>query len=355
MGFRRIDPWGVFPTCLGGTVPAFYRGMKQNTEVCVNDSQSPEKDKKDWLECLRSRTMGHKFLYESSRQAARWLEVHRSFSPARTDQAVLQMYATGFSKVAEGWRGSLVQLIGLGCGGGHKEVQLALALESRRHKVRFIAADASLPLVLSARHRFAAVMANPAQHIVAGWVVDIAEADLAGSLEDLAGPGKRLITFFGMIPNFEPHIIFPRLTPLLREGDQLLLSANLAPGPDYRAGVERILPLYDNSPTRRWLIGPLEAVGLSDEDARLDFSLVSPPQHCDLIRVQADLTFSRQVAIESEGQVFEYDQGQLFQLFYSYRYTPGNLAETAGHYGLRIEKSWVAPSGEEGLFLMGRS
>ncbi len=347
--------YGVFsPLAWLSAQPHFKGGMKQNMEVWVNDSQSPEKDMKDWLECLRSRTMVHKFLYESSRQAARWLEVHRAFSPARTDQAVLQMYGSAFTKVAEGWRGSSVQLIGLGCGGGHKEVQLALALESRRHKVRFLAADASLPLVLSARHRFAAVMANPAQHIVSGWVLDIAEADLVGSLEELAGSEKRLITFFGMVPNFEPDIIFPRLASLLREGDQLLLSANLAPGPDYRAGVERILPLYDNSPTRRWLIGPLEAVGVSEEDARVDFSLVSRPPHGDLIRVQADLTFLRKVAVESEGEVFEYDQGQVFQLFYSYRHTPENLASTLGQYGLKIEKSWVAPSGEEGLFLLGR-
>lgn len=329
--------------------------MKQNTEVWVNHSQLPEKYLRDWLECLSSRTMQHKFLYESSRQAARWLDVHQAFSPARRDPAVLQMYATGFAEVAQNWRGSPVQLLGLGCGGGHKEVQLAVALELRRHKVHFVAADVSLPLVLTARHRFAAIMPNPSQHVVSGWVVDLAEADLAGSVSDVAGTGKRLVTFFGMIPNFEPQFIFPRLAKLVRAQDRLLMSANLAPGADYRAGVESILPLYDNSPTRRWLLGPLEATGLVEEDVELNFTLKSTSPHTELLRVQADLTFLRPVQIESEGQDFRYEQGGHFQLFYSYRYTPENLSATLGRYGMTIEQSWLAPSGEEGLFLIGRS
>ena len=56
-----------------------------------------------------------------------------------------------------------------------------------------------------------------------------------------------------MMPNSEPDLILPRLAGVVRRQDIMLLSANLAPGPDYEAGVRRVLPLYDNGLTRDWL------------------------------------------------------------------------------------------------------
>ena len=43
-------------------------------------------------------------------------------------------------------------------------------------------------------------------------------------------PGKlpRIVTFFGMLPNFEPDEVLPRLADLIKPGDWLLVSANLA-------------------------------------------------------------------------------------------------------------------------------
>src|SRR5207237_1110942 len=95
-------------------------------------------------------------------------------------------------------------------------------------------------------------------------VCDLAStADLASVLEHNCVPeASRLITFFGMMPNFEPHLILPRLASVLRADDFLLLSANLAPGPDYAAGVQKILPLYDNALTRDWLLTFLLDLGL---------------------------------------------------------------------------------------------
>jgi len=42
-----------------------------------------------------------------------------------------------------------------------------------------------------------------------------------------------LVTFFGMIPNFESQEILPKLASLIRSKDFLLFSANLAPGENY--------------------------------------------------------------------------------------------------------------------------
>jgi len=82
-----------------------------------------------------------------------------------------------------------------------------------------------------------------------------------------------LITFFGMIPNFEPQLILPRLAALVRPADHLLFSANLAPGSDYAAGVRQVLPLYDNALTRDWLMTFLTDLGVERDDGELRFSI----------------------------------------------------------------------------------
>ncbi len=126
-------------------------------------------------------------------------------------------------------------------------------------------------------------------------VCDLASADdLPAVLDALPVPeAARLITFFGMIPNFEPQVILPRLAGLLRPGDYLLFSANLAPGTDYAAGVQRILPLYDNAPTRDWLMMFLLDLGVAANDGELRFGIEDDPAGSGLKRVAAYFRFAR--------------------------------------------------------------
>src|SRR6185503_18502242 len=104
----------------------------------------------------------------------------------------------------------------------------------------------------------------------------------------------RLVTFFGMLPNFEPQIILPHLAGLIRPGEYLLLSANLAPGPDYAEGVQRILPLYDNALTREWLITFLLDVGVNRNDGEIRFAIENDPANGDLKRIAAYFVFERE-------------------------------------------------------------
>jgi L-histidine N-alpha-methyltransferase len=76
-----------------------------------------------------------------------------------------------------------------------------------------------------------------------------------------------------MIPNLEPDNILPKLAQLVRKDDLLLMSANLAPGGDYLAGVKRVLPGYDNAQTRAWLLAFLYDLGVEAGDGAVDFSI----------------------------------------------------------------------------------
>jgi len=134
-------------------------------------------------------------------------------------------------------------------------------------------------------------------------VCDLATADdLAAVLDQQSNAGlTRLITFFGMIPNFEPQLILPKLAALVRPDDHLLFSANLAPGPDYAAGVQRILPLYDNFLTRDWLMTFLLDLGVEQGDGELRFSIEDEPDGSGLKTGGGEFSF-RSPAPDSIGR-----------------------------------------------------
>jgi hypothetical protein len=162
----------------------------------------------------------------------------------------------------------------------------------------------------------------------------------------------RLFTFFGMIPNFEPRIILPRLASLIRPGDFLLFSANLAPGPDYAAGVRRILPLYDNELTRDWLLTFLLDLGVEKRGGKLDFVIEDDPS--GLKRIAAYFRFIRSRTIMVNTESFKFRRGESIRLFFSYRHTPTLVRRLLARYGFQVMNQWITKSEEEGVFLVCR-
>lgn len=315
--------------------------------VRIHHSQFPDLVRRDLLESIRTRCANHKFHYDSIRQAQQWLALHEQYSPARTDPQCLAIYSASFQQAAGMIADGPVHLIGLGCGGGQKEVALLEHLRQRRIQAHFTASDVSTALVMIARERALKCIGPDRCDTL---VCDLATADdLPGVLEEIAIPGaQRIITFFGLIPNFEPDAILPSLAAMLQPGDILLFSANLAPGDDYGAGVERILPLYDNQLTRDWLMTFLTDLGVESSDGTLKFS-IEEVNGLRRIAVHFEFTQSREIRIDAE--TFQFVPGERFRLFFSYRHTPGTIRERLSREGIRIEEQWIASSGEEGVFL----
>ncbi len=181
----------------------------------------------------------------------------------------------------------------------------------------------------------------------------------AEAIQAFSAPGSggsfRLFTFFGMLPNFEPDVILPRLAALLGPGDQLLLSANLAPGADYAAGVRQILPQYDNELTRDWLLTLLLDLGLEKRDGEIRFTVEDiTAKGADLKRVAAYLQFNRRCELWVDQQRFEFAPDESLRLFFSYRHTPELVRALVRQHGLGVGAQWVADSQQEGVFLVGR-
>ncbi len=137
-----------------------------------------------------------------------------------------------------------------------------------------------------------------------------------------------------MIPNFEPQEILPKLAALVRPKDFLLFSANLAPGKNYAAGVKKVLPQYDNPPTRDWLLTFLLDLGIERGDGRLKFAIETGGG--GLKRIVARFHFTRTARIAIESERFEFRRGESIRLFFSYRYTPALVRKMLERLGLEV-------------------
>jgi uncharacterized SAM-dependent methyltransferase len=336
--------------------------MSSLVQVAVHASQFPEQVRRDLLDSLRTRRVNHKFLYDSVRKTQKWLALHQVFSPSRADANCTATYDRSFAAAAARIAAGRVHLIGLGCGGGQKDTRLLKLLPESGKELVYTPADVSIAMVLEARQT---AMAAVAEGSCLPLVCDLGNADdLDGALDTLSARGAemgrppgfaaRLITFFGMVPNFEPQVIMPRLARLVRPRDYLLLSANLAPGSDYATGVQRILPQYDNSLTRDWLMTFLLDLGVEASDGELAFVVEDDPGGSGLKRVAAYFRFGRLRAIQVEGQRFEFPAGASIRLFFSWRHSPALIKSLLAREGLQVLDQWTTQSEEEGVFLVSR-
>lgn len=325
--------------------------MATSVPVAIHPSQFPKNVRRDLLASLRTRRVNHKFHYDSVKQTQKWLALHEAHSPARYDKNCLTTYDEAFIAAAKKIKNKSVHVIGLGCGGGQKDAQLLKRLQSRGKKISYAPGDVSVAMVLVARA--AALKFLPPEKCFP-FVCDLATTkDLPETLAQSRLPhSASLVTFFGMIPNFEPRQILPKLVTLLRAKDYLLFSANLAPGKNYAAGMKKILPQYDNPLTRDWLTTFLFDLGVEPRDGNLLFSIETGG--LGLQRVMARFHFQRACKIKVSGQEFSFARGAAIRLFFSYRYTPALARRLLGQHGLEVFGEWTTVSEEEGVFLCRR-
>jgi uncharacterized SAM-dependent methyltransferase len=327
--------------------------MRPVAQVTIHRSQFPAAIRQELLDSLRRRQIDHKFLYDGVKQTEKWLALHRAFSPSRIDPDCASTYDCSFHDVLAAVEPSILHLVGLGCGGGQKDTRLLRLLATRGAQVFYTPSDVSAAMVLVARE--AALEIIPPTDC-SPLVCDLAKSDDLPTVLDslVAAEYPRLVTFFGMIPNFEPDAILPRLAALIRPGDLLLFSANLAPGADYSEGLKEILPSYDNDLTRDWLLSFLLDLGLERGDGELQFVIEAGPEDSELKRVAAYFTFTKRRELRVYEQTFAFAPRDQIRVFFSYRHTPALVRRLLGKCGLAVRREWLTRSHEEGVFLVAR-
>ena len=327
--------------------------MSSIAQITIHQSQFPQNVSRELLESLRVRKVNHKFHYDTVKQANKWLAVAAAYAPFHTQSDGAAIYEAAFDAVAQLPLSSSVHIIGLGCGGGQKDAQLLKQLRRDRPRLFYTPSDTSVPMVLVARK---AALELVSESDCFPLVCDLAAAeDIADVLARFPIPQvSRLFTFFGMLPNFEPALVLPRVAALVRPGDSLLLSANLAPGNDYAIGMEQIFRQYANPPTAEWLLTFLLDLGIERGDGNIQFSIEDAPGNADLKRVAAYFEFTGTREINVESQCLVFSPGDSVRLFFSYRHTPSLVQSLLESQGLRVAQQWFTRSAEEGIFLVTR-
>jgi hypothetical protein len=360
--------------------------MSSVVPILVHESQFPQNIRRDLLESLRTRKVNHKFHYESVKQAHQWLALHQKYSPSRRDPDCTRVYDEAFKAAAGNLGTRDVHLIGIGSGGGQKDTRLLGYLRNKRRTTFYTPCDVSNSMVLTAL-KIACGKVHGRQPVVRSsrcslLVCDIANtADLPTVLDGIEvsalaaretgfrpravhgtrrlrhAPAARILTFFGMIPNFQPALILPRLASMIRRGDILLFSANLAPGLHYARGVGKIVSQYDNPLTREWLMTFLLDLGIGRQDGELRFSIVTDNSNSPLRlkRIQADFHFTRRRAISLDDVEFVFAVGASIRVFFSYRYTPSLIHAVLQRHGLAVRQQWITASEQEGVFLVEKA
>jgi L-histidine N-alpha-methyltransferase len=320
--------------------------------VTIHPSQFPERLGRELVASLRHGRLNPKFLYDSVRQTQKWLALHAACSPARTDPDVVRIYTRCFEAAASGIHPRRVHLVGLGCGGGTKDTRLLRLLKRQGIQPFYTPCDVSAAMVLTARTTALAVVPGDSCFPL---VCDLAQTNDVRELLSSQSPARtsRIFTFFGMIPNFEPGVILPRLAALIRRGDTLLFSANLVPGADYDKGMKNILPQYDNAWTRGWLLSFLVNLGVDPRKGELRFG-IEADRSTGLRRIVARFHFRRPQALEIGSDRILFKPGRPLQLFFSYRHTPQGIPKLLHSHGLQVEQQWIAKSEEEGVYLCRR-
>jgi uncharacterized SAM-dependent methyltransferase len=320
--------------------------------ILFHDSQKPVRLHEELVAGLRFGELNQKFLYDSVGQAAKWLALHQACSPSRSDPDCEETYRTALRSAADALGEGPCHLIGLGCGGGKKDAQLLRFLAVSGREVFYTAVDVSAALVLAAADEAASVI--PQSHCQR-LVCDLAQArDLPAILSELESehttkrqPVSRLLTFFGMLPNFRPAEASRILKSLVRQGDTLLISANLAPGQEYRAGVRTVLPQYDNEHCKGWLASFLSYIGLPTDAGQLRVGIEADG---DLERIVARYDFVVNCAVGVGSETVEFRAGSSLRLFYSYRHTVPTVRKLLEEHGFKLRNEWITAAGEEGVF-----
>lgn len=279
--------------------------------------------------------------YETRRQSQLWREVARKYQPEG-----LEGFYRGVFKELRQTRvlAAPFHLVGLGAGGARKERWLLEAVGAVPG-LRFSPVDVSESLARESAVQVAGLVEEPIRALVADLE---SAADLPAWLAEADGGSlPRWFTAFGLTPNSEPGVLLPRLRELLREGDHLIVSANLLPG----GTIESVIPEYDNPETRRWLRQAIVDQGWEGMVEDIEFV---PERVGGADALVARLPWKEGAAIEWEGRTYRVARGASLRLFFTVRYTPTSFREALRRTGFAVERSWESDCGREGLFLAGR-
>ena len=300
---------------------------------------------------LKARVINPGLHYGSDEQARKWLSLHKKYSPVATTADTLKIYKKAFAHAASYITGPYVQVISLGCGGGNKDAILVQQLQVRKKTAHYVPCDISNALVQEAAMR-ASRLAQPPRCTPVVCNLDDT-ADLAVWLKSgrrkFPTDTQRIVLFLGILPNMETDRVYRCLQYLLQPEDLLVVSANLAPGPDHDKSMRKILSQYDNPETHDWLLVLLDELGISREAGKLHFEIPGSTHHGEPLQIRVIFRFNRSVRIMVDHVIYHFQKNESLRLFFSNRHTMALMRKFQTRLGAVPLEEWKNSAGDEGI------
>jgi hypothetical protein len=287
-----------------------------------------------------------RLLYESPSQARAWRSLAMSLSPAAKLDDGARAYSEIHSLAASMIGEDPVQIVGLGCGDGSKEADLASRVAPNCPSSTALV-DVSLPLI-----QFAVTNVVNASNsdIDPPVIVDLESAGSElGQVIERNGSTRRLITLYGILPWLGGVRIREVLGSMVGPDDLVCVSANLVPGSG--EGFSEALSQYDNQPTREWLELLLERLGVRELKSRLRFELVQDQESGSGRVIVGVIDVEAGTRLNLDDAEIPVEEGRDLQVFKSIRHRPDDLADFCDSAGLDLERLVTSPSGQEGVAL----
>ena len=267
-------------------------------------------------------------LYSHPSLGRLWKKLHLSCSPFLHRTEIQRLYCLPSARIRKHFGRRSYSLLALGCADGSKE---SLLLKKLPKPTSLLALDTNLSLARRAARRLPAFQKSAQR------------ADLTSSLSlqvlsSRLSPHPILITLFGVLPNLNPLPLLRSIRRFMRKDDLLLFSANLAPGQSSHTGALRILPQYDNRPTRNWLEAAILRYRPKLPKGHLEFGVFPDPKQKTLARIEARWMSNHLPII----------------VFSSRRPTRLQVESWIQSSEFRRLKRWIEPRGEEGVWLVTR-
>ena len=311
-------------------------------QVTFHKSTYPDTVETKIKECISKHRLPASLLYESVGQASRWLNYARAWAPVHRDKEIEHLYDSLYQSVLGELGGEAFHYLSFGCGDGVKDDSFLQLATARKPDPKVTLLDVSPSLILRAAQRLNA------------WNTRLLVADLEskpGLTECCAQMGDHtcLISCLGMLPTLGHEHLLPYLSSVLREKDQLILSANLSPT-DTDEDKATIKLQYDNPEAHAWYAGVLLELGLQRSDFILDCGVESLPELSGAYRIVVYARILRKLDLPVCGETYHLHAEDELEVFRSERWTPAALRIRLKELGLNMAHAMESDDCQEGVY-----
>jgi uncharacterized SAM-dependent methyltransferase len=286
----------------------------------------------EFAEALEARDIPEKFFYWHPLAVRAWLALSGDVAfESRLDS--WNLLVEDVDQIS-GHLDSEAAVISLGAGDGAQDIALLRALKDVKVDVDYFPVDASQGLL-----EMACAAAEDEEVDMLGLKADISSPMHLVLAADASENPKLFLMSGNTLGGFDPLDQTPHLSQILREGDRLIVDAEIH---DKVAA----LTSRDNPVGRRFALAPLAAIGVTKDDGEVRFEQRRDERHEGLCLITRHFQTARDLRLTAVDREIMLQRGERVSLSFNYTYSIEAfrwvLTERGG---LRILNEYPSPDG----------